>query len=414
MIDNEIFKRHVKTDSIIFIAYSGGVDSTALVHMCSKLKNMKVIALHVNHNLQTDSNIWQSHCIEQAKNFNIQIICKKLSPPKSLSNIEEWSRLKRYDFFKSVLESYENAVLMTAHHVEDQAETFIMNACRGSGIKGLQGILPQQKINSGLLIRPLITKKKKELINYCKSFNLKWIEDKSNFQNKFTRNYIRNSIIPKLEKKVPTTVNKLSECALWCQEAYSIITFFIQSIIKDVLTQDHLENFRSRHPVIDIKKLNSLNGLKKKYIIIHWLNYIVKIRYSSKQLAQILQSLKKGYGNWEYIINNNILRIEQHKLFICNSPRVQKKSDFYKNDTIFEWLTKQAIKTIINKKDIRLRNYTNKDKCVYPGRKHKNSIKILFQELKIPIKKRVLGRVVYNVNCPKKVIAIYPFFVCQN
>ena len=202
VVDNIYYWLKIYQPDQVFIAYSGGLDSSALLYSCNQL-NVKTIALHVNHQLHLSANDWEHHCQYQAELFEVDLKTIRLLPPKELKNIEHWAREKRYGFFNQIMSQYSNSLLFTGHHQQDQAEPFLLRASRGSGIKGLSGIAREKKIKHGYLIRPFINISKLELKNYCIQKGLIWIEDLSNTDTYFKRNAIRSEILPKLEQVFP-------------------------------------------------------------------------------------------------------------------------------------------------------------------------------------------------------------------
>ncbi len=200
----------------ILIGFSGGLDSTVLLELCSQafsVPEYTIAACHINHNLQTEADLWVKHCIQICQFKNIPFILKEITQPLT-HNIEETARNLRLKIFQDLLRP--GYTLILAHHANDQTETILQRICRGTGILGLQGMLPATKFAKGLLIRPLLKFTRTKIYEFAKLHHLKWIEDPSNNNIRFTRNLLRTQIIPLLQTAWPQCVhniNRLGELA---------------------------------------------------------------------------------------------------------------------------------------------------------------------------------------------------------
>uniref|UniRef100_A0A2S2Q3W7 tRNA(Ile)-lysidine synthetase n=1 Tax=Sipha flava TaxID=143950 RepID=A0A2S2Q3W7_9HEMI len=141
--------------------------------------------------------MWSKHCKEICDTNNVPIIIKKIKITKK--NIENQARKKRYQIFKKILLPSE--VLLTGHNLDDQCETLLLSIKRGSGLKGLSGIAHKKKIVKNYLLRPLIKYSKKKIKKWAIRKKLKWIEDPSNYNIEYDRNFLRHKIIPKIHHR---------------------------------------------------------------------------------------------------------------------------------------------------------------------------------------------------------------------
>ncbi len=186
-----------KPDKVL-LALSGGVDSMVLAHILLKLK-IPFAAAHCNYQLRgkesnMDEQMLTSFCqknkiLLHSKKFNTLAYCKQ-----NKVGIQEGARNLRYDYFKDLCTRYKYNFICTAHQKNDFAETYLFNLFRGAGIKGLRGILPKRDN----LIRPMLDAEKKEIYTYAQKHQVPYREDQSNYKNDYSRNYIRNEIIPEL------------------------------------------------------------------------------------------------------------------------------------------------------------------------------------------------------------------------
>lgn len=199
-----------KPDKVL-LALSGGADSMVLAHILLKLQ-IPFAAAHCNYQLRgnesnEDEQTVASFCKENnillhSKKFNTLDYCKQ-----NKVGIQEGARNIRYDYFKDLCTRYKYNFICTAHQKNDFAETYLFNLFRGAGIKGLRGILPKRDN----LIRPMLDAEKKEIYTYAQKHQVPYREDQSNYKNDYSRNYIRNEIIPELLLLQPNLISDIYE-----------------------------------------------------------------------------------------------------------------------------------------------------------------------------------------------------------
>ena len=192
-----------------WIAYSGGLDSHALLHVLASIQNKikpKLIAVHINHGISNDADLWVKHCQKICEDYEIefQIFSVDLSH-KSDKGTEAFAREKRYKVFENLISN--NDLLLTAHHMDDQVETILLQLMRGAGPDGLVGMPQAREFSKGFLLRPLLGYSREEIHDYALSESLSWVEDESNKSNKYDRNFLRNRIIPELLTRWPGNLN---------------------------------------------------------------------------------------------------------------------------------------------------------------------------------------------------------------
>ncbi|MCK5647371.1 MAG: tRNA lysidine(34) synthetase TilS, partial [Gammaproteobacteria bacterium] len=200
------------------IAYSGGVDSHVLLHLCSQLKNsptgfdQSFSAVYIDHGLSPHAKKWGRHC---------QHICFELDIPLTIIEVdasqkkgqspEASARTARYQAFSQLLDNKE--CLLTAQHLDDQAETLLLQLLRGSGTKGLSAMPRNKPFAKGFLCRPILDYKKQDILEYARRHRLEWIEDESNLEQRFDRNYLRHTVLPLLEKRWPAMKENFAKSA---------------------------------------------------------------------------------------------------------------------------------------------------------------------------------------------------------
>lgn len=193
-------------------AYSGGLDSSVLLHAVSKIPGIILRAIHIHHGLHADADTWAEQCVAFCRARDIQIDVIKVDVKKNAGKgIEAAARNARYLAIAKHIQAEE--VLLTAHHLQDQAETVLLRLLRGSGSQGLAAMRASSWAHGFKHTRPLLSTSKAQLQAYAKSENLHWIEDPSNNKTDFDRNYLRHEIMPLLEQRWPQAIAALSRSA---------------------------------------------------------------------------------------------------------------------------------------------------------------------------------------------------------
>ncbi len=209
---------HLASYHHLFVGFSGGLDSTVLLHRLSQIPVLasKLSAIHVHHGLSLHADAWLLHC---------QTICASLSIPITVRvvefeqrfNLEEHARKARYDAFLALIG--ENDGLLLGHHADDQAETLLLQLLRGAGVDGLAAMPAIKPLGLGQLLRPFLKCSRAALEAYAHVHKLTWIDDESNQDSTFSRNYLRHQVMPLLRDRWPGVVNNLARTALHCQDA---------------------------------------------------------------------------------------------------------------------------------------------------------------------------------------------------
>ena len=195
------------------VAYSGGVDSTALLHALVHAGTARpVVAIHVDHGLHPGSAAWSRHCQAEASSLGVDFIGRRVVVADSTdSGPEAAARQARYSAFLAIVQTGD--CLLSAHHETDQAETLLLNLLRGSGPAGLAGIGVRQPFGRGHLLRPLIGIDGGALEAYARDHGLAWIDDPSNEDTRFDRNFLRREILPRLAERWPAVSRRLARSA---------------------------------------------------------------------------------------------------------------------------------------------------------------------------------------------------------
>jgi len=190
----------------IAVALSGGVDSVVLLH---QLKDRSVSAIHVHHGLSPNADAWAEFCRSLCRQFGVPLKVVRVRVRRAGRGLEAAAREARYAAFGKD----KAQVIALAHNLDDQAETVLMNLLRGAGARGASGMPERARLRGKVLVRPLLSTTRKEILAYARKHGLEWIEDESNADEALTRNFIRRSIGPLLEKKFPRWKESLGRAA---------------------------------------------------------------------------------------------------------------------------------------------------------------------------------------------------------
>ena len=318
----ETLKQHIQADNIkkICVSLSGGIDSIVLLHALKKVSNkdFSIRAIHINHNLHEGSQSWADFCQKTCDQIQIQINIHSVKiNNKEGFGIEAAARKVRYQKFQESIQ--EGEWLMTAHHQDDQLETILLRMARGTGVEGLQGIQKQFNFGRGNILRPLLDVSKSEILGYAMKNKLDWVEDTSNQETHFDRNFLRMKVIPTLKERWPafsSSVSRLSNISTQtstllkelaeqdlgpdCPIKNLDIEIFNNKSIGRIINIIRFLMFKNEMSVPSMKVLNSgvstLLNPKSVNPSMVWDNYCIK-RYLDKLYFLKLSELQPNQGN---------------------------------------------------------------------------------------------------------------------
>jgi tRNA(Ile)-lysidine synthase len=205
----------------VWAAFSGGLDSTVLLHRLWK-EGLPVRALHVNHHLQPAANRWVELCKETCAQLGVPIYVLDVKiDPNDPAGPEGAARAARYDAFTSLMKPGD--CLATAHHQDDQAETVLLRLLRGSGVAGLAAMRAVAPFQGGTLWRPLLRQTRGALREYAERNRLSWIEDPHNQDPRYARSFLRHEIFPRFTQRWPQAIELLARTAEHCADAVELL-----------------------------------------------------------------------------------------------------------------------------------------------------------------------------------------------
>ena len=288
-----------------WLAVSGGLDSMCLLSLISELKQHQlppishsplpaISVIHVNHGLQADADAWQALVQKTALTAGFEFIAHKIElDPQQQANtgLESAARIARYDTFAAHIKAEE--VLLFAHHGDDQAETLLLRLLRGAGIAGLGGIPTHRPLQlntasvatNAELYRPLLGCTRQELEDYAKQQQLLWVEDPSNQDDTFDRNFLRQKVMPVLKQRWPNVVKRAQVTSQLAQESQILlddlasIDFAAMQVVSKASFPSHL----------DLAQLSTLSSPRRANVLRWWLHQLLAVTPTQQQLKQIDQ-----------------------------------------------------------------------------------------------------------------------------
>lgn len=286
-----------------WIGLSAGVDSTVLLHAAvqwvinsKRQEQVKIKALHVHHGLSRNADEWakqaQGLCAEisLSHGLNIECIVERIQLNETRDGIEQTARKARYDVFEKYCQ--DSDVLLQGHHLDDQFETFFMRALRGSGLTGLAGIpaqRPLSRVNQCQILRPLLTLEKSDIVAYAKHHQLVWVEDESNQDSQFDRNWWRNELLPQVWQRYPEQKQALSRTINNVAHEQGLLQQLIIERLADSADQSHIRIHPALNniPRFDLLLIKNLDQASAVSYLRAWLAQFVDILPSSLQMQTI-------------------------------------------------------------------------------------------------------------------------------
>lgn len=246
------------------IAYSGGLDSHVLLHTIAALRTelggCELLAVHVNHGLSANAQQWAAHCAKQCEQLGITLKQFDFDARAEVGESPEAAaRDGRYAILASMIE--EGDCLLTAHHQDDQAETLLIQLLRGAGPRGLAAMPGFVPFAGGWHARPLLGYSRDELQDYAQQAQLSWIDDESNSDTRFDRNFLRHDILPRLKARFPGVNSTLSRSANLCAEAAELLVSAAQADLSQVQLDAQS---------VSVSGLQSLGEVRARNLLHQW------------------------------------------------------------------------------------------------------------------------------------------------
>lgn len=266
----------LKRAAKVYLAYSGGLDSSVLFHALLDAR-VPFCAVHVNHQLSAKAGNWQEFCEREAQQHRVPIKVYKITVEKQGRGLEDAARNARYKIFEDLLGK--NEILLSAHHANDQAETFLYRLVRGSGLTGLSAMAECRRLGKGQLLRPLLRLSRDKIQAYADAQKLQWVEDESNQNTEFDRNFIRADLLPVILQRWPSALTNIANSASLAAKETALLREYA------ALDYQICKPQRERQgESLDIDLLQTISEARRHNILRYWLRHL---GYGSLGLKQL-------------------------------------------------------------------------------------------------------------------------------
>ena len=269
---------HDRPDAPLCVGYSGGLDSSVLLHLLATVQRTPALrALHVHHGLQPQADAWAQHCVRVCATLDVPLTVVRVQVVRDGDGPEAAARAARHAAFAQALASGE--VLVLAHHQDDQAETLLLRALRASGPDGLAAMRRWRDFADGRLWRPLLQHGRDDLLAYARAHGLDWIDDPTNIDTSFDRNFLRRRVMPLLRERWPQADATLAQSAALCLQASELLVASDARAYAEVATAD--PHCLSR------RRLQALSAPLRARVLRHWIARLALPALPANGIARI-------------------------------------------------------------------------------------------------------------------------------
>ena len=315
----------IKDGDRLVLGVSGGPDSIAMLNILNDIRNDKkqhmnfdIIVAHVNHMIREEAIDDQKFVENFCKKIGVTFYAKSIDVQKIANNkkigTEEAGRNARYEFFDKLLEKENANKIAIAHNKNDKIETIIMNMLRGSGIAGLKGIEP---IKNNKYIRPLIECERFEIEEYCAKNGIEPRIDRTNFENLYTRNKVRNIVIPFIKEEfnpnIIQTMDRLSDLVKEEDE-------YLEKVVEEKY-KEYVQHEEKKQIVMDLKGFNKQEKVIKSRLLLYTISRLFGTTKGIEKvhIEDIIKLCEKNIGNKYLTPNKNIkVLVKNQKIYFMN------------------------------------------------------------------------------------------------
>lgn len=300
----------------VFVAYSGGVDSHVLLHLCASQPGLrsKIVAVYVDHGLQTMSSAWGDHCRGQATDLGVAFRLLQTDAHAAVGESPEAAaRNARYRVLRELLAAGD--LLLLAQHREDQMETLMLQLFRGAGPAGLAAMPSGCEFGKGRMLRPLLDVAKADILAYAQSQDLQWVEDPTNQSSDFDRNYLRNEIVPLLKQRWPAVDKTVARSARLCGDAAAMIEAWCAQALQAV--------YDPSDGSLNIASLPDMGAIQRNNLLRHWLRLRGLKPPSQAVLQTLVDQLVGGRDDADAVLIIQGCRIKKYRQKLYCIPQAQ-------------------------------------------------------------------------------------------
>lgn len=397
-----------------WITYSGGVDSHVLLHLLAKLRECEKIpaltAIHINHQLNPRASEWVEHCRRICTELNIEFISETVQVINDGDGIEAAARAARYAAFEKHVGSDE--LLLQAHHRDDQIETLMLRLLRGSGVAGLAAIPAQRALGRGQLFRPILSWSRADVLAYAHEHALQWIDDDSNRDDRYDRNFLRLNVLPIIEQRWPAYRATLSRVVTQADEAAQLL---------DELARIDLQSSINEENALSLDACKTLRVERRGNLLRYWIQQKNLPQPSREQLQQVLAMAHARIDAQPCVMwpGVEVHRFRNYLYAMAQLPPLPiEPVDIEWNlqsPLRIEGLGELTATAVIGnglRADLnyRVRNRVGGERCKPAGRMHSQTLKKLLQEYAVPSWLRDRLPLIY---CGDQIAAVANLWVCE-
>lgn len=373
----------------LIIAYSGGLDSSVLLHYLAahRAELPELVAVHINHGLQQQAESWQQHCQQMCDQLDItlQIIHVDAQAVNGESP-EEAARNARLQAFKQVVG--EGDCLLTAHHQNDQAETVLLQLMRGAGVNGLAAMPVTGQFAKAELHRPLLSYTREQLHSYALQHQLQWIDDHSNSDTRFDRNFVRHQLVPLIQQRWPSAITTLDRVAGHQQEALQLL--------EDIAEQDWQQCRGNDDQQLIINQVQTLSKPRQMNLFRYWMKRCHVIRPNKAKLNELQNTLLSCRSDAMALVEWSDVAIRRYAdhLYLLKQATQQLSEVHWQQFpgpltlSNGQKLTVQQVDSnglcVPENASVSVRTRKGGEKIKLAGHQHHHELKKLFQQWRVP------------------------------
>ena len=298
----------------ILVAFSGGLDSTVLLHTLAadaRKHDARVRAIHVDHQLHAQSADWERHCATVAQTLGVEFESRRVRiADRPEEGIESAARRARYEALCEALRPDE--ILVTAHHADDQLETVLLALMRGSGVDGLAAMPRVQRFGIGWHIRPLLECTRDEIESWATAHALQWIDDPSNVNSRFDRNYLRGEVMPRLRTRWPSAAHSAVRTASHLGEAAKLLEGLAQEDLAGAAVARCLK----------VEALRMLAPARRRNLLRYWLASQGVRAPSTRKLAVLEHDMLMASEERSPCVDWDDVEVRRHRGLLYCGPKL--------------------------------------------------------------------------------------------
>lgn len=370
----------LKRGATYWVALSGGLDSTVLLHRLKHDGVKPLRAIHVHHGLQKKADAWVAHCRRLCKSLKVPLTVERVTiPARSAVGPEGAAREARYTALRKNMRRGD--CLVTAHHRDDQAETVLLRLLRGTGVQGLAAMRPLTEFLPGQHWRPLLDTPRAELLAYAQQEGLKWIEDPHNCDDRYARSWLRKNLMPELRQRFPSAQASLARAATHAAEAVELLDALAEQDSTAVTQQQTLS----------VSGLLALTPARRNNLLRYWIRQCGHAMPPAETLLRIETEVLRPPADAEPILSWGDCELRRYRDQVHLLPRQRPA----------------VLPKLKLPPGVSLRLAKGGERLKPAGSAHTRSLKNLFQEAGIPPWVRQRTPLIYENDQPIAVLGLF-------